>query len=76
MPQEYFDYKKVTEEKEELDFENLVPCPDCKKPIPSDAIMCLYCGHEVTGYRRQQWVVWVAVILIVIFAAFIIRAIY
>ena len=76
MAQAHFDYKKVTEEKDELDFENLVPCFHCKKPIPSDATMCLYCGHEVTHYGSQQWVIWVAIILIVIFAVFIIQAIY
>jgi len=71
MDKDYFDFKSISEEPESLDFKNLEPCPKCRKSIPSDATMCLYCGEEV--YRsspKPVWVVWTAIILIIIFASF------
>ncbi len=78
MDEGYFDYRHATEEKDELDFENLLPCPHCKKPIPADATMCLYCGKEVNrqAYGMHSWVVWAAIVLIIIFAIFAISSIY
>lgn len=67
MNQGYFDYQSISEEKEELDFNKLIPCPKCKKPIPHDATMCLYCGEEVVFQRKKSKIAWVWIALIVIF---------
>lgn len=67
MPQSYFDYQQVVEEKEELDFNNLVNCPKCKKPIPYNSTMCLYCGREVYFSKKAPWIIWVAVLLLIAF---------
>ena len=78
MGQGDFGYRQISEEKDELDFKNLLSCPHCKKPIPADATMCLYCGEGVdfSSNRLQSWVIWVAAILIVIFMFFVINAIH
>jgi len=65
MDQGYFDYKVVSEESDDLDFEKLVPCPHCKKPIPHDATMCLYCGQESVWRKKSPWVTIVVALLIV-----------
>ena len=70
MQEGNFDFKSVTEEPEDLDFSNLVPCPHCKKPIPRDALNCLYCGRSVDVYNKPLWLIWTAVLLIVIFIVF------
>ncbi len=65
--EEQFPFEEVVEEQEELDFNKLRPCPHCKKPIPVNAITCLYCGEEVTGSRQVSWVVWVAIFVVIVF---------
>ena len=70
MNEERFDYRSVSEEKEELDFSKLTPCPKCKKPIPHDATMCLYCGEEIIFREKKSWAVWIGVVLIIAFILF------
>ncbi|MCK4520003.1 MAG: hypothetical protein KAT96_02435 [Candidatus Omnitrophica bacterium] len=70
MNEGHFDYQSISEEKEELDFSKLVPCPKCKKLIPHDATMCLYCGEEVIFQEKKSWVTWVGVVLIIAFILF------
>ena len=62
-----FDFKEVVQESESLDFEKLTPCPHCKKPIPADATMCLYCGESVAKRKKPTWVIYTAIFLIVLF---------
>ena len=72
MDEEHFEYRQVNEEEEKLDFDNLVPCPNCKKPIPQDATMCLYCGKEVPNQRKPAtWAVWLVIIAIIVLILFI-----
>jgi hypothetical protein len=26
-------------------------CPACKKPVPYDSLMCLFCGEQITSAR-------------------------
>ncbi len=70
MDKGYFDFRKITEQQDELDFKNKVPCPNCKKPIPQDATMCLYCGEEVYFHKKPKWFVWTAIIAIIVFIIF------
>ncbi|MDP8289690.1 MAG: hypothetical protein P9M02_01820 [Candidatus Susulua stagnicola] len=75
MDQGHFDYKSVSEESESLDFEKLVPCPHCNKPIPNDATMCLYCGEEVSFSKKSPWFLSVAIILIIVLLLFFLKSI-
>lgn len=70
MDEEYFDFRDVTEENEQLDFDRLISCPHCEKPIPQDATMCLYCGEETTSHKRSIGLAWVAVIVLIVFIIF------
>jgi hypothetical protein len=67
-----FDFKEISEEPETLDFSKKVLCPHCKKPIPHDATMCLFCGEEVYKVSPSSWVKWVAIALVIIFGLIII----
>ena len=49
----YFEFKEEPELPEELDYSRLENCPHCKKPIPNDATMCLYCGGQVNPFRKR-----------------------
>lgn len=60
----------------DLDFNKLKPCSHCKKPVPENATMCLYCGETInSGSSQKPWVVWTAAILLLmaIFSFFIFR---
>jgi hypothetical protein len=59
-----FDYKEEQESDETPDFQKLKPCPHCKKEIPIDSTMCLYCGEESGVYGKPSWVIWAAAILL------------
>ncbi|MCK4912359.1 MAG: hypothetical protein KAS05_01405 [Candidatus Omnitrophica bacterium] len=74
MEQGHFDYKSVSEESESLDFGRLLPCPHCKKPIPHDATMCLYCGQEVVWGKKSPWFSIVVIILIVALLLFFLKS--
>ena len=65
--EERFDFESVEEYDEDLDFKNLKPCPKCKKPIPQNAISCLYCGESVSFSTRPKWIVWAALFAAVCF---------
>jgi predicted amidophosphoribosyltransferase len=67
MSEDYFEFRQVDEEEEGLDFNRLTPCPHCKKPIPQNATMCLYCGKEVMDNKKSLWVVGTAIALIITF---------
>ncbi len=75
MGEGQFDYDAVSEENEDLDFGKLIPCPHCKKPIPQDAIMCLYCGQESVWRKKSPWVSVIAVFLIIAFILLVLRSI-
>ncbi len=66
MVEDSFKFEQVSEEEERYDFDNLVPCPHCKKPIPCDATMCLYCGKEVITRKKSARFIWAVVLLIVL----------
>jgi len=70
MNKDDFDYQSVSEQPEDLDFNKLTPCPHCKKPIPHDATMCLYCGRDVAAGGRPAWFVIAAVLLVIAFIVF------
>jgi predicted nucleic acid-binding Zn ribbon protein len=71
MEEESFKFEEVSEEEEKLDFENLASCPHCKKPIPCDATMCLYCGKEVLAKKKSARFVWTVVLLIIVLVLFL-----
>ena len=75
MDSDFFEFKQVIEEPEKLDFNKLLPCPHCKKPIPHDSTMCFYCGEDVIFSKKPIWVAWVAGVLIIIFILFCMFAI-
>jgi len=75
MDEGQFDYKVVSEDNDDLDFEKLVPCPHCKKPIPQDATMCLYCGQETVYRRKSPWFTVIIIITIIAFLFLIIKSI-
>jgi len=64
----YFEFKEELELPEELDYNRLEDCPHCKKPIPNDATMCLYCGEQVNRDcgRKHWWLIWTAAAAIII----------
>jgi hypothetical protein len=74
MNEGHFDYQSVSEEKEELDFDRLVPCPHCKKPIPRDATICLYCGGDVIYRHKSPWFIALAVFIILVFIIFLLKS--
>ncbi|HDN85602.1 MAG: hypothetical protein DRP68_04205 [Candidatus Omnitrophota bacterium] len=69
--EDYFPFQEVLEEEEELDFSQLKKCPYCKKPIPYNAIICLYCGKSLPSPTKAKWKVWIAVIIVISFILFI-----
>lgn len=71
MPEDHFDFQQIDEESEKLNFDKLTPCPNCKKPIPEDSTMCLYCGEEGKEGKKPTWFIWTAILVIVIFGIFI-----
>lgn len=52
---------------DDLDFSKLVSCPHCRKPIPQDATICLYCGESVyIQNNNKSWIVALVIALIII----------
>jgi RNA polymerase subunit RPABC4/transcription elongation factor Spt4 len=70
MSDEGFDFQEITEEPQEHDFERMVPCPHCRKPIPQDSTLCYYCGKDTTVVKKPLWVVWAAIITVIAFGLF------
>jgi predicted nucleic acid-binding Zn ribbon protein len=73
MSQDFFSYNQEIEQKEDLDFNQLIKCPHCKKPIPQDAISCYYCGKPVDLNKKSKWVyllVFLAVIILLNYVIF------
>jgi hypothetical protein len=53
-------------EEEQLDFNEMKPCPHCKQPIPANATLCLYCGRSVDASGiRLNWKFFTAILLLV-----------
>ncbi len=73
LPEDHFDYQSVSEEPEQLDFDKLISCPHCHKPIPHDATLCYYCGKETSSPGGAGWMTWVVIVLIIIVAALLVR---
>ena len=71
MSENHFEYEQISEEEEKLDFDNLVPCPNCKKPIPQDATMCFYCGQMVRSQGKSVWITWIVIVLIILLILFL-----
>ncbi len=73
--EEYFEFEERTEEPEELDFKHLKPCPHCHKPIPQNALFCLYCGQNVYRGKTQKkiWLVVVALLTLISFLVLVLR---
>jgi predicted nucleic acid-binding Zn ribbon protein len=69
--QGYFDFEEKTELEEDLDFSKLVDCPYCKKPIPHNALLCLYCGESIHTAKKSRWFVWLVIILIILFVLWV-----
>jgi len=72
MDQDFFDFNQVSEEKDDLDYDHLLDCPHCKKPIPQDAILCYYCGKEVYFEKKSNWFFWLIVILVILLIGYFI----
>jgi predicted nucleic acid-binding Zn ribbon protein len=53
-PEGYFDFQEKNELPPQIDFNKLIACPHCKKPIPQDSTMCLYCGESVDYIRPKS----------------------
>jgi len=67
MDEECFEFSEAEESPEEFDFENTKNCPHCGKPVPENALFCLYCGGKVSKRRHSRWVILTAFILCFIF---------
>ena len=77
MSEGNFDFQSYEEYPEELDYSNFPPkagpptaekpCPNCKKPIPKNAISCLYCGQSVSFLKRPKWIFWTAIFVLIAF---------
>ena len=65
-------FREEPEERDDLDFSKKVLCPHCKKPIPHDSILCLFCGEEVHNPKSHSWVSWVAIAMVVVIVMLII----
>lgn len=72
MPEDFFDFEQLSEEEENLDYDHLLECPHCQKPIPQDAIMCYYCGREVYLVKKTKRFRWGFLILIILFLSYFI----
>jgi predicted nucleic acid-binding Zn ribbon protein len=67
MDSDNLEFKEISEPEEKLDYDNLAACPHCKKPIPQDSTLCLYCGQEVSSPdKKSSWVFWTAIALVII----------
>jgi hypothetical protein len=62
-----FDFKNIAEQGELIDNQKFIPCRHCRKFVPADALLCLYCGKETTGSNKKLWIIITAVIVLLIF---------
>ncbi|MCF7869573.1 MAG: hypothetical protein K9M01_00435 [Candidatus Omnitrophica bacterium] len=72
MPEDFFDYNQKVEQKDDLDFDNLIQCLHCKRPIPQDAINCYYCGKPVDLNKKSKWVYMVVFLAVIILLSYLI----
>jgi predicted nucleic acid-binding Zn ribbon protein len=66
---EFLPFESISQSPQELDYDHLINCPNCGKPIPQDATMCLYCGEPVDltgGSNKNSLTRWLIVILLII----------
>ncbi len=47
------DFQSVSEEPEEYTGP-MVDCPQCGRPVHSDALLCLYCGGSLSAAKRGK----------------------
>ena len=66
MDSDYFDFITKDELPEEHSKETK-RCPQCDKPIPADSLFCLYCGKSVSPGKRDKWIVFVVLFLLIAF---------
>lgn len=73
MPEDEFDYQQIDEQPDTLNFNERMPCPHCRKLIPVDSTLCLFCGEKTYGTTAAQpaWIVWLVIALIVIFGVYV-----
>jgi len=69
----YFEFKEEIELPEDLDYNNLKPCPHCKKPIPYNATLCLYCGEPIETTTKDKWIKWVIIFIVIAFLLLILH---
>lgn len=72
MPEGFFQYYQANEQKEDLDFNHLVKCPHCGKPIPQDAISCYYCGEDAIVRKKSKWFKPTVLVLIILLISYLI----
>ncbi len=72
MSEDFFDFKQVDEPKDDLDYDHLVECSHCKKPIPQDAVSCYYCGRPVDLNKKSKWFYWAVFLIIIILLSYLI----
>ncbi|MCF7870633.1 MAG: zinc ribbon domain-containing protein [Candidatus Omnitrophica bacterium] len=72
MPEGFFQYYQENEQEEDLDFNHLVKCPHCGKPIPQDATSCYYCGKDAIVRKKSKRVGWLILFLIVLLISYFI----
>lgn len=73
MPEDFFDFKSVSEEEESLDYDHLLECPHCRKPIPKDATLCYYCGQEVYfNDKKSKFSYWVFLFIVALLVGYLI----
>ncbi|MFH1577954.1 MAG: zinc-ribbon domain-containing protein [Candidatus Omnitrophota bacterium] len=65
-----FDFEKETELPDKGSSPRK-PCPNCAKPIPGDALFCLYCGEPVSPAGKNKWVILVVVFSLIAFLCLI-----
>ncbi len=67
MPEDYFDFKSVSEQEEKLDYQHLKPCPHCQKSIAQDVTICYFCGQDLGDQGKASRSGWIVVVVVVVF---------
>ena len=68
--QDYFDFSIEEEVPEELSSDKKA-CPHCKQPIPKDSLFCLFCGEPATKTKKGNWIILVALIVLIVFIVWV-----
>ena len=62
--EDYFDFNTVDELPEES-FPEKKSCLHCGKSIPADNLFCLFCGEETQPKRKGNWLILVALFILI-----------